>query len=85
MTPVLIQAKKYKNLPGFEGRPIRLTEDERSLPEVAEGFKRQEFNEYVCNKISIHRVVKDNRAIECQKKRFIKKKLELSEIIYHVF
>ena len=52
-------------LPGEGGDAVVLSEQEKKLPEVAAGWKRHSFNEYVCEKISLHRTIRDDRCQEC--------------------
>jgi hypothetical protein len=53
-------------LPGEGGDAVVLSAEEKKLPEVAAGWKRHSFNEFVCEKISLHRTIKDGR---CQGKK----------------
>jgi len=39
---------------------------DKELKKFKEGWERQGFNEFICNKVSIHRSIKDVRPKECK-------------------
>ena len=58
---------------GEYGMPVILpSPDEKTKAEIDKGWERQGFNEYICDRISLHRQLGDKREKACREQRYRK-------------